>query len=159
MIATFDTLPDTSRIWIYQSPRPFAEEEKDFISSKLQEFMNQWNSHGKDLTGQFEIRDDQFIVIAVDEEMAGASGCSIDSSVNTIKSIGSELRIDLLDKSTVSFKEDSIQSVPFQKVKGLVEEGIIKPQTLIYDLSITSLGSYRNHWPVEADTTWVKRYF
>lgn len=160
MITTeLNTLSDTSKIWIYQSPRTFTDVEMNRITNILNSFMGEWNSHGKDLTGAFEIINNQFILIAVDEKMAGASGCSIDSSVNIIKAIGNEFNLDLLNKSNVAYSNDSeINISSFRDIKPLVENGKINASTLIFDLSVTSISDIRNGWPKQASQTWVSRF-
>ena len=38
MLVPFESLPDSSRVWIYQSNRSFTEEELVEIKQKLDEF-------------------------------------------------------------------------------------------------------------------------
>ncbi len=49
MYVPFDTLPDESRIWIYQSSRKFQENEIALITNRLEQFIAQWAAHGKPL--------------------------------------------------------------------------------------------------------------
>ncbi len=37
--------PDTSRLWIYQSARPFSDAEVPVIREQLQQFATRWVSH------------------------------------------------------------------------------------------------------------------
>jgi hypothetical protein len=43
----------------------------------------------------------QYLVISVDEKIVSASGCSIDSSVHFVKSLGSELKVDFFNRMNV----------------------------------------------------------
>ena len=49
MIVDFKTMPDDSRIWIYQSNRDFNESEIGVIKDKTISFLDNWQAHGKDL--------------------------------------------------------------------------------------------------------------
>ena len=55
MYVDFDTLTDSSRIWVYQSNREFNEEELAVISEKLKDFVNEWTRHGDALKASFDI--------------------------------------------------------------------------------------------------------
>ena len=46
MITTFTELPDSARIWIYQSNRNFTEEELKEINDLLTQFLTEWTAHG-----------------------------------------------------------------------------------------------------------------
>jgi len=49
MLVEFNTLPEESRVWIYQANRSFSEEELQEIESKLDVFIQNWAAHGSDL--------------------------------------------------------------------------------------------------------------
>ncbi|MEL6976420.1 MAG: ABC transporter ATPase, partial [Bacteroidota bacterium] len=78
MLVDFEALPDESRVWIYQSNRSFTEAEITEIKEGLAQFLTQWTAHGSELKAGFTIKYKRFIVIALDQSLAGASGCSID---------------------------------------------------------------------------------
>ena len=90
MLIPFTDLPDQARVWIYQASRPFSKEEKADITQEIQAFLKQWAAHGSDLVTSYEIPYDQFIVIGLNEEVQGATGCSIDSSVRFIQILESK---------------------------------------------------------------------
>jgi hypothetical protein len=79
---------DNSRVWIYQSDRPFNNSETFGIGKALNDFVANWKSHGVPVKGYANIFFDQFIILMADEEATGVSGCSIDSSVHVIQEIG-----------------------------------------------------------------------
>ena len=85
MIVDFKTMPDDSRIWIYQSNRDFNESEIGVINDKTISFLDNWQAHGKDLECSYSIIDKRFIIIAVNESVNPIGGCSIDFSLQLIK--------------------------------------------------------------------------
>ena len=103
----FQELSNDSRLWVYQSDRSFTEAESKSISQKLEAFVFGWNAHGASLKADFMLVNNQFIVLGVDEKMASASGCSIDSSVKIIKEIGKEFSIDFFNRLKLVVEKDS----------------------------------------------------
>lgn len=101
------TLPDSSRVWVYQSNRFFSKDEIQFIEGKLKTFIQGWNNHGTNLTADAFVFSPSFVVLSVNESDINASGCSIDSSVRFIKKIGEELNIDFFNRLKVLIEKDN----------------------------------------------------
>ena len=80
MYVPFDTLPDESKIWIYQSNRKLSDNEMNEIEADLKAFLENWAAHGKPLEASYQLRYNRFIIIAVNQETQPATGCSIDAS-------------------------------------------------------------------------------
>src|SRR5690606_19854997 len=106
MLVDFNTLPEESRIWIYQSNRSFTEEEIEQLHSKLDVFIENWTAHGSDLQAGYLINYKRFIIIGLNQNISKASGCSIDASVHFIQQLEKEYQVDLMDKMNVSYKQD-----------------------------------------------------
>ena len=98
MYIPFQQLPDQSRVWVYQANRPLVSAEIEQISSFLVNEMNAWAAHGAPLNASFEIRFNQVVIVAVNEDVNQASGCSIDASTHWFKSLGEMLHIDFFDR-------------------------------------------------------------
>lgn len=94
----FETLDNHSRVWVYQSDRPFLSSEIEKIEKEIAAFTDQWNAHGMELTAAGTIMDNRFVVLGVNEDMTNVSGCSIDSSIRFIKTIGEQLNIDFFNR-------------------------------------------------------------
>ena len=87
MYVPFETLPEESKVWIYQSNRKFTDEEFAAIETDLKTFVENWAAHGTGLEASFELKYNRFIILAVNQENQIATGCSIDSSVQFIQSL------------------------------------------------------------------------
>ena len=94
----FSQLASDSRVWVYQSNRAFSENEKVQLTEAFKVFVDSWAAHGSKLVADATIIGDYFVILAVDEKIAMASGCSIDSSVKFIKSIGQQFNIDFFNR-------------------------------------------------------------
>jgi hypothetical protein len=160
MLVNFNQMPQNSRIWIYQANQPFSLEIKSILENKLNDFISNWESHGAPLKASWSIFYDLFLIIAVDEDHYAASGCSIDKSVHLVKDLENELGTELLSKNYVAVLEgSSIATVTLKDLKNHVSEGKIKPDSVVFNNLIPTLGELDNNWRVPAEKTWVSRYF
>ncbi|MFT6855929.1 MAG: hypothetical protein ACJA0X_001906 [Cyclobacteriaceae bacterium] len=153
-------LQDHSRLWVYQSNRSFDANEREEINSLLATFVSQWAAHGSQLSAAYDLPYDQFIVLAVDERQAMASGCSIDSSVNLIRQIEVKYGLSLLDRSLVAFLDkEALNIIPFNKSKANIENGLIKKDTIIFNNAVASVGEWKTNWKQQASDSWMARFF
>jgi hypothetical protein len=159
MFIPFESLPDHSRIWVYQSNRKFNSQEITIISDALLAFTGEWSAHGIPLRSSFDIRFDQFIILAADEISNAASGCSIDDSVRFIKDLGQKLNIDLFDRTLIAFKNhDKVMTIPMAQLKEKYKEGMWNGQTPLINILINKKGDLNTVWFVPAELSWLKRY-
>ncbi|SNR52088.1 hypothetical protein SAMN06265371_104242 [Lutibacter agarilyticus] len=159
MYLNFEDLDDAARVWVYQSSREFSENEVEEISLKIEAFIQKWQRHGEDLKASYQVKYNQFIVIAVDEIFNNISGCSIDASVNFIKTLENEFSVDLTNKLNISFKDDSniniVSMADFQKYAKLQK---ITSNTIVFNNMITSKSDFKTNWEVPASESWHKRF-
>ena len=160
MFVEFDKIPDTSRIWIYQSNREFSSEEVNVIKFNAKKFIENWTRHGDDLKGSFTIVYNRFIVIAVDENFANVSGCSIDASVRFIQQIQSELNVDLLNKLHIAFKtNDDVNSVSLNDFRSFIASDKITQDTIVFNNLVNTKADFESKWEVPAKESWHQRLF
>lgn len=159
MFVPFESLPPDARIWIFQADRPFAPDERTDILKRLRAFTEEWSVHGMPLDTSFAVAFEQFIVLAADETQQSASGCSIDSSVRELKSLGASLGISLFERNQVAFKiNDAVTLVPLQQLKDKFSSGILNGDTLTFNNLVATKAEFEQRWIVPAADTWLKRY-
>ncbi|NJK83017.1 MAG: hypothetical protein HC912_03570, partial [Saprospiraceae bacterium] len=100
----YESLSAQSKVWIYQASRPFTEQEVMEANHYLLQFAENWVSHNRALKSFAHIYHQQFIVLMVDETQAGASGCSIDSSVHFLQRLAAHFQMDLFDRMTFAYQ-------------------------------------------------------
>ena len=132
-------LSDASRVWIYTSPRELSNSELDFVLRELDIFTANWAAHGSQLRAKGTVLENRFIVLAADESKTGASGCSIDTSVQFMKALGSELGLDLFNR--MYFYSESMERIHFSDLESY--------QGKIFNSLVTCLGDLRTNWLVE----------
>ena len=160
MIVDFKDLPEDSRVWIYQANRSFTEEEIQQITEKTNTFLNDWTAHGADLQAGFEIRYRRFLVIALNQSLNNATGCSIDASVHFIQQLEKEYDVDLMDKMNVSFKQgEFITYKPLIDFRKLVKNKSVSGATIVFNNLVLNKQEYLEHWEVPANESWHSRFF
>ena len=160
MMSDFKTLSENSRIWIYQSNRSLTQQEKESISKLIEDFLNNWKSHGVSLNSGFEIKYNRFIVIAQDQNTQNATGCSIDSMVHFIQKLEKQYNISLLDKLNVSYKQgDYIAYKSLKDFKKMVKDGAVSKNTIVFNNLVQTKLEYTNYWEVPAFESWHARFF
>ncbi len=159
MFIPFGKINDYSRVWIYQSSRNLNVEEVRIISEALRAFTERWLVHGSPMQASFDIRFNQFVILAADEDVNAASGCSIDDSVRMFKKLGSELNVDFFDRTLVAFrKSDEVFLIPTSDLRSKLMEGVWNEESIVFNNLVASKGELDKSWQVPAGTTWLKRF-
>lgn len=160
MYVAFDQLPATARVWIYQASRPLTSEETVRILPSLAYFAAEWTSHGRSLLASAAVLHQHFLVLGLDEAVAGASGCSIDASVRFVTQLEQQMSLELLDKSRLAFVQNGqVQLLGRRELKVATASGDVTPDTLYFDNTVTTKGELDTLWPRPAGQTWLARYF
>ena len=159
MIVDFKTMPDDSRIWIYQSNRDFNESEIGIINDKTISFLDNWQAHGKDLECSYSIIDKRFIIIAVNENVNPIGGCSIDFSLQLIKDISNTIGIDLLNRLVVNYRLDNrVESSSLSDLKNKIKNGDFSPETIIFNTAINSKSELLNNFEIDIRSSWLSKF-
>jgi len=159
MLVDFNTLPEESRVWIYQANRSFTEEEIEEIQSKLSVFIDNWTAHGSDLQSGYIIKYKRFIVISINQNLNKATGCSIDASVRFIQQLESDYNVDLMDKMNVSYKQgDFIAYKSLSDFKQMAKDKAISKNTIGFNNLVTSIAEFNDSWEVPASESWHSRF-
>lgn len=159
MFVPFNTLPDSSRVWVYQANRSFSQEELQEINQKLENFITQWTAHGAELKASFDIKYNRFIIIGLDQQLNAASGCSIDASVQFILQLEKEYQVDLLDKMNVSYKQgDFVAYKPLKDFRKMAKDKAVSPKTIVFNNLVNTKAEYLSEWEVPASDSWHNRF-
>jgi len=160
MYVDFNTLPEESRIWIYQSNRKFSEEELAEIEGSMKNFIEEWSAHGSGLHASFVTKYNRFIIIAIDQALQPATGCSIDASVTFIQSLEKKYEVDLLDKMNVTFKlGEHIAYKTLIDFKKMAKEKAVSENTVVFNNLVNTIGEWQDFWEVPAKESWHNRFF
>ncbi|HTF81686.1 MAG TPA: hypothetical protein VL947_08170 [Cytophagales bacterium] len=160
MYVPFDHIDLQSRIWVFQAPKSFSPAEVEIIERQLKLFCEDWTSHNHLLESSFIIAKQQFIILAINEAVHEASGCSIDKSIHVIKDLSQRLQVDLLDKGLVSFvHQDTVRTIKLAEIKAEINSGHLTASTPVFNTIVASKKEFLEHFETPAANTWLKRYF
>ena len=160
MYTPFETLPDESKIWIYQSNRKLSDAEVAEIEEDLKAFIEEWSAHGTALEASFLLKYNRFIILAVNQEVQQATGCSIDSSVVFIQQLESKYGIDLLDKMNVTYKQgEFLTHKSLLDFKRMAKEKAVSENTIVFNNLVNTIEEWKESWEVPASESWHSRFF
>lgn len=159
MIVAFDKIPNESRIWIYQSDTDFTQSDIDAIKNKSKFFLDKWIAHSKELQSSFQIVNNRFLVIAVNEKYNPIGGCSIDYSLQLVKDISKTIDKNLLDRLIVNYKEDStIKSITLNDLKNNLKTGTFSSETVIFNMTVSTKEELLNNFEIKLSSSWLSRF-
>ena len=145
-----------SRVWIYQANRIFSLNEALAIEVILNDFAEQWKSHGVPVKGAAYLFFGQFIILIADETATGVSGCSTDSSVRMIKDIEKQFGVNLFDRTTLAFVvEDKVQLLPMTQLQYAVDNGFISGNTSYFNNLVQTKEELESRWILPLKDSWI----
>ena len=157
-LVPFETLPDSARVWVFGSDRPLSDEATEQLMKAVEGYLDQWNAHGEPLTAAYEWRFGRLLVIGVDQRSAGASGCSIDGLFRVMQKLEPQLGgARLVGGGRVFYRDSSgeVQSAERHELKALRDSGAIRENSVVFDTSLTDLGSLREGFERPARKSWA----
>ena len=160
-LARFENLPDDARLWVYGFDRSLAPDARVRMANDLETFVDGWTSHQEPVTGAAAIVEDRFVLLAGHCE-AGIGGCSIDGSVAVIRSFADKYGLNGFDRDLVFYRGDdgTVESATMAEFRKGVEDGKFGNQTMVYDLTLTTLRELREgRFETTFKNSWHAREF
>lgn len=149
-------LAPQSRVWIFQSSRPFNEQEEKEINEQLFQFYAQWKSHGQAVKGWATLAFRYFVIVIADETQTGVGGCSTDAMTRIIKSFERQYSVDFFDRLTLTFlKDERPQPLPMQQVSYALQQGFLETDSLLFNNLVDTKEKLLNDWLVPLNQSWL----
>ena len=156
----FAALPDSARLWVFAAARPLSTTERATLLEAVDPFLDEWNAHRVPLDCASDFRYDQFLIVGVDQEAAGVSGCSVDALVRTMKALGQHLGVELVDHASVFYRDGDTVTCASRGLRRGRRAGAVTPETIVFDNTVPTLGALRSGaWEAPAARTWHGRAF
>jgi hypothetical protein len=154
----YQSMPDSSRVWVYQCNRLLNEAEVNEINKMAQHFVPSWDAHGALLSSNITVLHHLFILIVVDEQVAQISGCAIDKSVAFIKRVEQNLNVNFFDRMNVAFiKDKMIETCSMQEFQTLINQGKVDDHTLVFNNLVSTKKEFDSLWQIPLHKSWHKR--
>jgi hypothetical protein len=155
----FDTLPDAARVWVFGAAAPIIGAARDTLLEAVDAHLAQWRAHGTPLMCARSWRDEQFLVVAVDEAATNASGCSIDGMFRVLASLESQVGTSLVGGGTVFWRDadGAVHAADRPAFRTAAARGEITADTHVFDTTVTTLGDWRSKFERPARESWHAR--
>lgn len=149
-------LPGDARLWVFGADLPISGPAARRLAAETETFLQGWAAHGAGLAATFEWRYDRFLLVAVDERQAAASGCSIDALMHHVGELERDLGVELLDGSRVWYRDDGeIRCVSRSEFGDLATRGEVTRESVVFDLGVQRLSELRSgRWELPAGESW-----
>lgn len=160
-----------SKIWIFPLSKALNNQATAQVEAGLEQFISTWKSHGQPVKGDFEIRYNQFVIMAADLEAShirkdnelagGIGGCSMDSLHRGVKEVVGQAGATLSDLSSIQYRSDTeIVEVSRSQFQQLVSDGKVSNTTTVFNNTIQSLSELQaGTWEVPLKDSWHKAAF
>ncbi len=149
-----------SKVWIYQSNRIFTMGELFQVEELLEQFTENWKSHGAPVKGFGTIIYGQFIVLMADESQTGVGGCSTDSSVHVIKAIEKLTGVQMFNRELLAFLvKDRVQTIPLSQVGYALENGLLQKDTLYFNNLVNNKTAMEKEWLQPIGESWLAKKY
>ena len=151
---------ENSRVWIYQANKKLSDNQVSQIQQDLDQFTINWTAHNHLLKAKGLVKFNLFIILIVDESNAGASGCSIDKSVNFIKQMENTYQINLLDRFNFAYRDgEEVLTAPKDQFEELLKVGKVNSNTPVFNNLVQTLKELETNWEVPFAESWHARFF
>lgn len=156
-VVPFDSLPDSSRVWIFGAASALSPDAATALLRDVELYLEGWKAHGNPLTVGSQLREERFLVVAVDQKQEGATGCSIDGLFRVLQGLESTLGTSLVGGGRVYYRDGhgKVAAAERDDVAGLASSGAITKDTVVFDTSLTDLGAFRAKFERPARDSWA----
>ncbi len=149
-------LPEHSRVWIYQASAEFSGKELELLEHKSNEFLSSWTSHENKMDAAVAILYNRFILLAVDENTAPASGCGIDKSLRFIQDLEKQMGISLLDRMQVAYKTgDQVIGCSLPELEKRYNTKQVNDQTIVFNNLVSTKADLTSNWQIPLKESWM----
>jgi hypothetical protein len=157
MFRPLSSLPDHSRIWLYQSSRLLQADEVIQADSALRHFAESWQAHGAPVAAWAGVVHNLFLLFAADEQSGAAvSGCSIDGSVRVVRELGAHFGLDFFGRLVLAVEGgQGLELLHRDQLAEGLASGIIQPESPAFDLTVSDLGSWHRSFQRPLNQTWA----
>lgn len=153
---SYESLHPDSRVWVYQSDRPFTDQEVQDINQALERFTTDWVAHNVALKAYGKVYHHRFIVLMVDETGQTATGCSIDKSVKFLQHLEAELGINLFDRLQLAYEQNgAIHTIHRNDLEEALQQGSLTPETPVFHNLIHTKSDFEQKWRVPLRDSWA----
>ncbi len=144
--AVLPALPDAARVWIHPATEPLSDDTQRALLDRLEQFIDDWSSHQKNVQGGATILHDRFVILAgARTDGADPSGCAIDDATHAVDAAAEAHDLAWVPSLHVLYRAEdgAITAVSRGTFQERAEMGRVTTETPVFDPSVTTLGEVR----------------
>ena len=155
-LVPLDTLPDDARTWVFAATPALEAGAATRLLAEVDEHLARWQAHGEPLTVARALTDDRFLLVAVDQRSANASGCSIDGLFRTLRESEGRFGVSLVAGGRVFWRDASgaVHGGARDAFVAAAGAGGITSDTPVFDTTVGTLGAWRAGFEKRAAESW-----
>jgi hypothetical protein len=152
ILATLKDFSPDSKVWVYYSEKDFSEHSLE-IQSQLNQFTQNWKSHGSPVKGSGHVISGHILLLVADTSVCEVSGCSTDSSVQFITQLGQQFQLHLFDRQVILLNiDDKIVATKLDQL------GQYSSDTLVFNPFFSDLENWRESFVQKLQESKYKRF-
>ena len=145
---------DQTKLWFFLAEKPFSKQQAESICQAAIHFTQEWAAHGKALSAELYVVQNQALVLLADESVQQATGCSIDKAMHFIRDWEQILGQSLTQRMLLPLYTDNglniINLTDLEKTE--VENGVL------WNVYVDRAGEYRHKPTIPLAESWASRY-
>ena len=158
MIIDFNEIPNWGKLWVFPSNRKFYPQEISELKEQIEAFLNNWTHNGEGLNCAYQLKYDRFIIVTVDDSKISLSLEAHDKLVTLIQNLENKLKVILLDKINVCYKQgEFVQYKDLKEFKQLIKNKGVSEKTIVFDNMITTKAALEQDWEINIMDSWLGR--
>jgi hypothetical protein len=156
-IVSFKEMPSDARVWVFGADRRVEGDAERRLLEEVDSFLESWKAHGDPLTVARDWREQRFLVIAVDQRDANASGCSIDGLFRDLQRLEREIGARVVGSGRVFWRDadGTVHAAERSELKSRIAAGEITSSSRMFDLSATTLADLERNFEKPAEESWA----
>lgn len=155
-LVPLDSLPGDARTWVFGATPAFTPERAARFLAELDDHLARWQAHGAPLTVARDLREARFLVVAVDQRTANASGCSIDGLYRALQRAQGEAGVELVAGGRTFWRDAAgvVQGGTRDEFRAAGARGEVTPSSAVFDTTVGTLAAYREAFERPASASW-----
>lgn len=94
-----------ARLWIYVADQPLTSVQQAALASHFDAFLSTWDAHGAPVRGGWALCLDRVFLLAAEPSPTPPTGCAIDRSVASLRTLGDTLGVDWFNRHHIMYRQ------------------------------------------------------
>ena len=143
----FPNLSEDAKVWVYVASASLDNKTAEALVEVIASFGSSWSSHGRIVQSNYELIDQQVVVLGAEVSQGTISGCGIDKSLHVLESFAQQHGFEWVTALSVTYRDAAgkLCVSTRKQFRELVKNGVITDATNVIDTAVSSLSELRNN--------------